>query len=181
MTHPLRTTLAAISLVLCGLATAACVVSYVRPVGVANEWHLRDSEGDAHEYRGTFLAVYSGRAYLHRRVIVRVDDWTLSGPDGLSIGTKEACALFTQTWLPYTHETVNATFLGTFVDSQWTVPLWLLVLLFAILPVRWAVLRRRERRRNAAKVCVRCGYDLRACVERCSECGEPIPLEPEPA
>src|SRR5687767_242396 len=34
---------------------------------------------------------------------------------------------------------------------------------------------RRHRRRVDDGRCTHCGYDLRACVERCSECGETVP------
>jgi hypothetical protein len=41
-------------------------------------------------------------------------------------------------------------------------------------------LYRQERaRRNAMLYCDRCGYDLRASFDRCSECGHPIPIERE--
>ncbi len=52
-------------------------------------------------------------------------------------------------------------------------PYWLLVLLFGIAPVWWAIGwdRRRIGRCRAAGCCTRCGYDLRASPDRCPECG----------
>ena len=49
-------------------------------------------------------------------------------------------------------------------------PCWVLVLLFAILPIVWS---RSELRRRRVKVglCRVCGYDLRATPDRCPECG----------
>ena len=189
VTHPLRTILAAISLLLCGLSAGLCVVSYIWPVGVLNDRHFRGSDGDVWGYSDTWLAVNDGRVYLHRMVFTKASSQTrFSGQPGWSIGWGMGSFRFIRTWQPYKHESRPLTLggssgrvlFGTFVDSQWTIPLPLLVLLFAILPVHWAILRRRERRRNAAKVCVRCGYDLRACEERCSECGEPIPDRHQP-
>lgn len=49
------------------------------------------------------------------------------------------------------------------------VPLWALVVGALVLPLWW--LRRRQRRRPAAGLCARCGYNLRATPSRCPECG----------
>jgi hypothetical protein len=58
-------------------------------------------------------------------------------------------------------------------DLFLVVPHWLLVLAAALLPARWALARRRQRRsrRSALGLCPRCGYDLRATPGRCPECG----------
>ena len=52
-----------------------------------------------------------------------------------------------------------------------TVPYWLIVTLFLLLPLAWlgGVARRRYRRRH--QLCAACGYDLRSSPERCPECG----------
>jgi hypothetical protein len=51
------------------------------------------------------------------------------------------------------------------------VPHWFVMLLLAVAPARWVVLKRRERRNRARGLCSRCGYDLRATPDRCPECG----------
>lgn len=50
---------------------------------------------------------------------------------------------------------------------------WALCLGTAILPTVWLIgfNRNRRKRRQAAGLCHRCGYDLRASKDRCPECG----------
>jgi hypothetical protein len=50
-------------------------------------------------------------------------------------------------------------------------PHWFLALLFAILPAIQLRAILRSRRQNRQGLCPRCGYDLRATLERCPECG----------
>ena len=50
-------------------------------------------------------------------------------------------------------------------------PLWLPIILFALLPSLRAHNRHRQRRRRAGGACLSCGYDLRATPGRCPECG----------
>ena len=51
------------------------------------------------------------------------------------------------------------------------VPLWFIALLAAAGPAARFVRGRIRRRRSAAGLCLRCGYDVRATPERCPECG----------
>ena len=175
MTHPLRTTLAAISLVLCGLSAGLCVVSYVVPVGIKDRHNWYDAHGDLWGLSWTSFAVTQGRVYWNRIGFAVQGPWpqVSDSPDRM-IGKGVAQYLEVQTWMPYKHS-IKSSSGGTFTMTQWTLSVLLMWPLFAILPIRWAVLRRWERRRNAAKMCVRCGYDLRASSGRCPECGEAIP------
>ena len=51
------------------------------------------------------------------------------------------------------------------------VPHWFVVGLLLPVPLAWAIVARRERRRRRAGLCLMCGYDLRATPGQCPECG----------
>jgi hypothetical protein len=71
--------------------------------------------------------------------------------------------------------------LGTMSDERVLfLPCWLLVLVFAVLPVSWCRSELRRRRRAKLGHCPKCGYDLRATRDRCPECGA-IPAAPATA
>ena len=53
----------------------------------------------------------------------------------------------------------------------WAAPFWLIVLVFATLPIFVAVRQLRASRRSIRGLCSSCGYDLRATPDRCPECG----------
>lgn len=55
-------------------------------------------------------------------------------------------------------------------------PHWLLVFGSAALPASMFVRRRRRIRRRQMGRCPTCNYDLRASVDRCPECGTPMPM-----
>ena len=57
------------------------------------------------------------------------------------------------------------------------VPWPILTLLFALPLPLWIAKRTRCWRRAKRGGCIHCGYDLRATVEKCPECGEPIAAE----
>ncbi len=56
--------------------------------------------------------------------------------------------------------------------ARWVVlPIWMLSVVSAVIPIGWLWHRRRIARRTRAGVCRACGYDLRATPEQCPECG----------
>lgn len=60
-----------------------------------------------------------------------------------------------------------------------TVPHWLFVFIFAVLPIFVVTRLIRRRRQQREGLCRVCGYDLRATPDRCPECGAE-PLVPSP-
>ena len=60
-------------------------------------------------------------------------------------------------------------------NSELVLPLWVFLLVFAILPTIYAGGRWRRRHRLRVVLCAHCGYDLRASPDRCPECGMPSP------
>ena len=77
-------------------------------------------------------------------------------------------------WIPTTTGRDYSPPYGDAVIKSFTLPLYFPTLLFALLPAHY-FLRVRRRRRIASRLargcCVFCGYDLRASVGRCPECG----------
>jgi hypothetical protein len=61
--------------------------------------------------------------------------------------------------------------LGTRTLWSLTVSHWVVAVVASLTPLAWAVRELRRRRRAAAQLCARCGYDLRATPARCPECG----------
>ncbi len=59
-----------------------------------------------------------------------------------------------------------------------TIPFWLLTILLAVLPSMWAMTysRRRIKHNRRFRLCIKCGYDLRAHKpnEKCPECGTSV-------
>jgi hypothetical protein len=60
-----------------------------------------------------------------------------------------------------------------------TLPHWLLVLVFGVLPTVRLTRFIRRRRQHREGCCQTCGYDLRATPDRCPECGA-VPSVPSP-
>jgi hypothetical protein len=64
-------------------------------------------------------------------------------------------------------------------ETSLFIPYWQIILTTAVLPVLYArttirCVRRLRHDLGTTQLCRRCGYDLRASSDRCSECGTPI-------
>lgn len=87
----------------------------------------------------------------------------------------------TATWterVRFGHNSWTATFPGHHgQQEQFIVPWWAMFLLTALLPAWdiWTIGRRWSRTKRG--LCPGCGYDIRACAERCPECGQKLPFK----
>jgi hypothetical protein len=71
-------------------------------------------------------------------------------------------------WFKWTHTADT-------IRREIILPYWFLTVFTGLLPILWLTRRRDSlrRRRLAAGLCTRCGYDLRASPDNCPECGAP--------
>ena len=81
---------------------------------------------------------------------------------------------FAFTHRPWTGTTVSGS-AASFTDWSLRFPVWAAVVLSAVIPAGWSIVRLRSRTAGRRGDCRRCGYDLRASEDRCPECGEAIP------
>jgi hypothetical protein len=55
--------------------------------------------------------------------------------------------------------------------ALWAIPLWALIVLFAMFPTARFIIVLKRRARREEGYCPECGYDMRATPHRCPECG----------
>lgn len=81
----------------------------------------------------------------------------------------------TGVFAPTRRDVIGSRFVGIIL------PYWIPLALTIPLPAFWMFRRRRKTQRIRTRLCLSCGYDLRASTDRCPECGTPIPVTQEPA
>jgi hypothetical protein len=176
-----------LSLLLCVATVALWVRSYIRADFVWWHDYLSD-DGQSLRHRHSTVASGNGGVWLLRQTI------TLSGADYATSASAVRAAYppgnpslrwdpsrnLNQlrpdpgAWSGFQHTTFIQNAPGA-PSQQRTirVPFWAFAAATAAPPLwRVALFRRHQRRRRlAAGLCPRCGYDLRATPERCPECG----------
>lgn len=173
------------------VALFLCSLSYITP------YQLEYTRSLPSEYRArqpaVVLSVYSnhgviGVLYFRRRLVTKdghkldflLHDgrWAVSSPAPM-LGNPPIWDL-RQYRFRYSTGHLDAVPSAPWVSDMpsVTIPYWSIMLLGGIVPILWLTrwtLHRRRNRRALAGLCVRCGYDLRESLDRCPECGTPIP------
>lgn len=197
--RPILTPVAALSLVLCGLA----LVLWVRSHWMTDDLRRHLVHGGGENVRSSIVGAQTSEGTL---VVYRYRfERTITATPNADVAGRGARALLRRRQLiagqalaqqqafadgrwhlnaPAGKSSVLST-VGFIVVSQssggggWSThrravrcPLWIVVLVTAWLPLHWLVLfRSYHRHREEQAVCGQCGYDLRATPNRCPECG----------
>ena len=163
------TALSALSLLLCVAACVLWVRSYRAADIVMHATVLTDSLQNANY-------VVSGRGGLG---IVRFSPIPRSAPGGWSWRTERGKPiLYGNGGWPVDSRANRAGF-ALFWEPTLTavlMPIWLVVLVTAVLPACKLLAIRGHASRRRHGLCQACGYDLRASPERCPECGTAAPV-----
>jgi hypothetical protein len=189
----LFTIAAAVSALICATTLMLWVHSYWREDGVG--WHSYHFANDRARMRSAFAHSASGRLWIEAaRQDVTTVPGTYAGPTS---GSQSGFSWHSGRTRPprflqdFFYDRSGFAFEGywnrqntgsnfTDIESGFTLvlPHWFVAVLSVILPDLWwrGKKRRLRQHRLAHKLCVTCGYDLRATPDRCPECGA-VPAE----
>ena len=171
MTRHLLNLVTALSLLLC----VAVVLLWMRSHQVGNRVGFRQLAGEGPPFRCRHVTVGAGAGVAV--LGLEIHD-TRAGP-GPAVPIWETHGPSAPPQLPnvrlrrgFGYQADASSDAGVVVAQSWGVafPMWIPAALFAAVPAGRLV-RRLNRRRRAAGLCARCGYDLRATPGRCPECG----------
>lgn len=179
----------ALSLILC----AAVIVLWVRGQVVLEDVEYERMSADVegwHSYVRDGIFVRDGAANYAHSVILRNPIFHDSWPVGLKhhhdSGVNTAyydCIIKPQNSMAgFASGSVHG-HNGTmdFKGRGVRVPLWPVLVVGALLPLRWLVLKRRASTRRRRGLCLSCGYDVRGINDCCPECGKPTTPNAESA
>lgn len=172
MRRPVFTCAAALSLLLC-VATAALWVQSLF-AGLAMDF--------AHGF-GSHGRAILGSIASQRGKTVQITYWwdNIGRIDHEGVRFRTFQPLPFATTFGFSHFVSLNPMPGLARDEALCVPHLFVILLCAILPSWWILLRARARKARCRNGCPECGYDLRASPERCPERGTPVPKNAEAA
>jgi hypothetical protein len=186
-----------ISLLLCIVAAALCLISYKTRIefhGWRNSIYVNakgEPTGAEEEGNGTVDLIFGrgGAMFEYRDEPPsgpdrRIDTWRFvrgADPFTFSSDPDEIYYPLPYSIMGYSAEEQFWEHFGSALVVRWSAgethwitleaPLFAVAALFALAPSYGVWRRWRDRRRRDAAKCITCGYDLRATPDRCPECG----------
>jgi hypothetical protein len=165
--------------VLSVLSALAALTLGVRSLFIRDDFHHMAWNEHAHGVSRWWLQCWRGQVTALRIFTPSDRDPFLENPREfrlppgvwIHVSVRDAAPIWDIRWLPvYLASEGSAS-----PDQMWriTLPLWMVVLVAAVLPCTRTLSALKYRRGRKLGLCPTCGYDLRATPDRCPECGYP--------